>query len=155
MNVVGALSITSRPWQHPNWEIIHRDGLFSLDTNIALRESARLAHLTTIAIQSIAMAVPQIISRSSCLISGRAPTCLARSLAIRAKIPAQRRQLVTTVKLWQETIETQSRGPEVPLTSFTSEPKGSHARSVALLKVNKRAVRKDIEELVRSKGLDV
>ena len=108
-------------------------------------QTLRFIHYRT---HSLAMAA---FLRGSCLTSSTRST----TLAVKTRLPTQRRQFVTTIKLWQETVETPSRGPEVPLTSFTNEPKGSHARSVAFLKVNKRAARKEIEEFIRSKGFDV
>ncbi|KAF2833446.1 hypothetical protein CC86DRAFT_461812 [Ophiobolus disseminans] len=84
-----------------------------------------------------------------------APAPPTRLVPFSTRIIVPQRQLTTSAKLRQETIETPSRGPEVPLTSFTKEPQGSHARSIVILKVPKRAVRADIEKLLQSKGLDI
>jgi hypothetical protein len=104
----------------------------------------------------LAMSISRTLCRTRCYFPKNCTSAhFARPalLSIRTSIPW--RQISTTARSWQETVQTPSRGVEGPLTTSTSEPAGSHARSVAILRVPKRATRPEIEELVRSKGLEM
>jgi hypothetical protein len=101
-----------------------------------------------------AMSVSRVFLQSRCLFSrGCTTACATRTMLPFTGHVISRRQFALSTRLWRETIETPSRGPEVPLTATTSGPSESHARSIAVLRLEKRATRSEIEELFSSKGL--
>jgi hypothetical protein len=102
------------------------------------------------------MSTSRTFVRSSRLFSVAATTSRAtRPACLSTRNLTLRRQLATSTRLCQETVDTPSRGQEVPLTSFTKVPAGSHARSIAILSFPKRAVRSEIESLLQSKGFEM
>jgi hypothetical protein len=94
--------------------------------------------------------------RSRCLFSrGCATSRTARSSLFLAKAPHVQRQFASSPGRWQETIETPSQGPEVPLTASSTGPTESHLRSVAVLRLPLEATRSEIEALFKGKGLEM
>ncbi|RAR12621.1 cytochrome P450 [Stemphylium lycopersici] len=62
---------------------------------------------------------------------------------------------VASVSVREEIVQTPSRGPEISLTDDRAASKGySGANGVALMRIPRRLSRRDIEELLQSKGLN-
>jgi hypothetical protein len=128
---------------------------YSATTSISSvsHRSLQSSPVNTVAVMLIA----RTFVRSSRLYSRQwtSRTCRLRPTYVTGHVPRQVRKLATTATLFQESIETLSRGPEVPLTHITSAPSGTYARSVAVLKLPEQTMRSDIEELFRNRELEM
>lgn len=102
---------------------------------------------------ALAMSAPRVFVRSSRLFSRGC--AIVRPALLSTRHVLCQRQFTASARLREDLVETPSRGAEVLLTSFTNEPTGSHARSVAIFKLPARATRADIEALFQSKGLEM
>ena len=69
--------------------------------------------------------------------------------------PISTRQFSASTPVWEDIIQTPSRGPEIALTDARIVPTGSHAQSIALLKLPARLAKSELEELLRSKGFNM
>ncbi|KZM22014.1 uncharacterized protein EKO05_0007289 [Ascochyta rabiei] len=102
------------------------------------------------------MSAPKVIAQGRFVLSRGFTTSRATSSILRAvSTTLPRRQLSSSVQFQQETVQTPATGPEVPLTATRNVSSGNNARSIAITKLPKRVVKADIEQLLRSAGVDV
>ncbi|KAH5180370.1 hypothetical protein HBH76_172940 [Parastagonospora nodorum] len=100
------------------------------------------------------MSVPRTILRNSSQAARSFTTRATRLTSLSSRLSVPSRQIATSSKLLDENVETSSRGQDVPHTSFTTQPSG-HARSIVLMRLNKRALPFEIESFLKSKGLEI
>jgi hypothetical protein len=100
------------------------------------------------------MSIPRVFSQGRAILSRGFNTSLATSSVSRTAF--LQRQFSSGVRFNQEVIETPAKGPEVPLAASQNGSSGNNAsRSIAIMKVPKRAVKADIEELLQNAGFDM
>ena len=101
------------------------------------------------------MAVPRILCRGRCLFARTTPSVrVAQSAVPLIRTSITKRELAASQLRRENIIETPSRGPEIALTDARA-PTSSASAGVALLGVPKRLTKKEIEDLLRSKGCTV
>ncbi|KAF1849648.1 uncharacterized protein K460DRAFT_298271 [Cucurbitaria berberidis CBS 394.84] len=102
------------------------------------------------------MAAPRILLRSRCPLSrGITTSRLSRSVLPSISTTFTQRSLTSSARSWQDIVHTPATGPEPPRTESPIVPTEYSKRSIVFLTLPKRAVRSDIEALLRSKGCDI
>lgn len=128
-----------------NITLYHQD--LALSYPISHRCRTELLHTT--------MAAPRIISRGRCALAKRMIPCIRSSVLPSFRTAFPQRQFASSSILRLATIETPSGGSEVPPTEARTTPPESIARSIALLRIPKRASRAEVEALIQSHGFDM
>ncbi|KAF1940970.1 hypothetical protein EJ02DRAFT_503840 [Clathrospora elynae] len=102
------------------------------------------------------MAVLRVLSRSRCFLPrSSTPSRLTCTAIPSIKATFLQRQFTSSAPIWENLIQTPSRGPEIALTDARVPPTGSHARSIALLRLAKRLAKPEIEAMLRTHGCNI
>ncbi|KAH7371504.1 hypothetical protein BKA66DRAFT_423885 [Pyrenochaeta sp. MPI-SDFR-AT-0127] len=101
------------------------------------------------------MAAPRVITRTQCLLArGIITARISSSILASTRTAFPRRQFTSSVRVWQNNVGTSAQGHETRVSDSPASP-NAYERSIALLALPRRAVKSDIEALLRKKGCDV
>jgi hypothetical protein len=101
------------------------------------------------------MAVPRLLSRGRCLFARTTPSVRVAPSAITSiGTSITKREFTASYSRREDIIETPSRGPEIALTDARA-PTSSPSPGIALLRLPKMLVKREVEELLQSKGCTV
>ncbi|KAF1833356.1 hypothetical protein BDW02DRAFT_570137 [Decorospora gaudefroyi] len=103
------------------------------------------------------MAVPRVLSRGRCFLhrSTPSPVRVCLSAVPSPRTPLSKRHFTSSVPVWEDIVQTPSRGPEIALSDARVPQTERNASSICLFKLPKRMTKSELQELVQSKGFNI